>query len=178
MKPRACPAGATELSPGFQPWETSKSTVRPEGARDAGTRLRSHLLRRKSKSAQLGRAGHATIGPSNPTSALLGRSIWRPFRARRSLGERFPGLKPWAEFCSPSGAQTKASALGLWPTALSEQNHPIPYLRAMALQAADVLLVGRDVWFAKRHAFLKLRQCGRGNSERELPDALQVSNRG
>ena len=31
-------------SPGFQPWEPSKSTVRPEGARDAGTRLRSHLF--------------------------------------------------------------------------------------------------------------------------------------
>ena len=28
---------------------------------------------------------------------------WRPFRARRP-GGRFPGLKPWAKSCSPSGA--------------------------------------------------------------------------
>jgi hypothetical protein len=38
--------------------------------------------RRKSQSAQLRRA---TFGPSAPASALLGRSIWRPFiRARHS----------------------------------------------------------------------------------------------
>src|SRR6185295_2169356 len=33
---------------------------------------------------------------------LLGQSMWRPFRARWGLG-RFPGLKPRAESCSPSG---------------------------------------------------------------------------
>jgi hypothetical protein len=40
-----------------------------------------------------------------PTFALLGRSICRPFRARPS-GWRFPGLKPWAEYSSPFGAKT------------------------------------------------------------------------
>jgi hypothetical protein len=40
--------------------------------------------------------------PSDPAFALLGRSIWRP-TGRVALGGRFPGLKPWAEFCSPSG---------------------------------------------------------------------------
>jgi hypothetical protein len=33
---------------------------------------------------------------------LSGQSMWRPFRARCGLG-RFPGLKPRAESCSPSG---------------------------------------------------------------------------
>ena len=37
---------------------------------------------------------------TEPTSALLGRSIWSPPSAsgRVALGGRFPGLKPWAEF--------------------------------------------------------------------------------
>jgi hypothetical protein len=30
----ACPGGAEEFSPGFQPWETSIKAVRPERARD------------------------------------------------------------------------------------------------------------------------------------------------
>ena len=34
---------------------------------------------------------------------LLITMTWRPFRARRP-GGRFPGLKPWAKFFSPSGA--------------------------------------------------------------------------
>jgi hypothetical protein len=34
---------------------------------------------------------------------LLITMTWRPFRARRR-GGRFPGLKPWAKFFSPSGA--------------------------------------------------------------------------
>jgi hypothetical protein len=54
--PRACPAGATELSPGFQPWEPSKLTVRPERARDAGTDEARTLLPRQRQSAQLERA--------------------------------------------------------------------------------------------------------------------------
>jgi hypothetical protein len=35
--------------------------------------------------------------------ASSGTPISRPFRASRFLGD-FPGLKPWAEFCSPCGA--------------------------------------------------------------------------
>ena len=34
---------------------------------------------------------------------LLITMTWRPFRARWP-GGRFPGLKPWAKSCSPSGA--------------------------------------------------------------------------
>jgi hypothetical protein len=41
------------------------------------------------------------------------------------------GMKPWAEFCSPCGAQNK----GLSPRIVGLQpfgaNHPIPYLRAI-----------------------------------------------
>src|ERR1700736_5948931 len=46
---------------------------------------------------------------TEPTSALLGRSIWSPPSAsgRLALGGRFPGLKPWAEFCSRCRAQNK-----------------------------------------------------------------------
>jgi hypothetical protein len=39
---------------------------------------------------------------------LLGQSMWRPCRARCGLG-RFPGLKPRAESCSPSGLRGKDS---------------------------------------------------------------------
>ncbi|MEA3165066.1 MAG: hypothetical protein QOE88_2884 [Verrucomicrobiota bacterium] len=52
----------------------------------------------------------------------LGRSISRSLQGA-SLLWTIPRLKPWAEFCSPSGHKTKASAQGLWPTALSEQNY-------------------------------------------------------
>jgi hypothetical protein len=31
------------------------------------------------------------FGPSDPASALLGRSIWRPLQGRVALGGRFPG---------------------------------------------------------------------------------------
>jgi hypothetical protein len=56
---------------------------------------------RKIQSAQVGRA---KIGPSDPTSALSGPSIWRPLQGASPLGGQFPGLKPWAEVCSPFGA--------------------------------------------------------------------------
>jgi hypothetical protein len=49
------------------------------------------------------RVGNCQVLQSESTSALLVNSIWRSFRARRS-GGRFPGLKPWAESCSPFGA--------------------------------------------------------------------------
>ena len=45
----------------------------------------------------------ASIIAQNESSAWLLDSIWRPFRAHRS-GWPVPGLKPWAEFCSPFGA--------------------------------------------------------------------------
>ena len=54
--------------------------------------------------------GRATIGPLDPASALLGRDLAPP-SGRVALGGRFPGLKPglkpWAEFCRPFGAQNK-----------------------------------------------------------------------
>jgi hypothetical protein len=44
--------------------------------------MKAHLLPRKGQSAQLGRA---TIGLSDPDSALLGRSIWRPLQGASLL---------------------------------------------------------------------------------------------
>jgi hypothetical protein len=73
--------------------------------------------------------GPATIGPFGPRFRLLRTFDLAPPSGRAALGGRFPGLKPWAEFRSPCGAQNKGLNQGLWPTALSsEQNHPKPYL--------------------------------------------------
>jgi hypothetical protein len=73
--------------------------------------------------------GPATIGPFGPRFHLLRTFDLAPPSGRAALGGRFPGLKPWAEFRSPCGAQNKGLNQGLWPTALSsEQNHPKPYL--------------------------------------------------
>ncbi len=77
--PRACPAGATELSPGFQPWEPSKLTD------EART-----LLPRQRQSAQLERAA---IGLLDLASAFLGPSIWRPFIRVRRFGWSVPRVK-------------------------------------------------------------------------------------
>jgi hypothetical protein len=66
------PEGAMGFSPGFQPWEPSKQTVRPERARDAYT-----------------------------FDLCCGRRlICCPFRVRRR-GPGFPGLKPRAEPSRP-----------------------------------------------------------------------------
>ena len=51
MNRGACPAGATELSPGFQPWEPSNKVVRLKG-RETRVPDEAHLLPRKSQSAQ------------------------------------------------------------------------------------------------------------------------------
>jgi hypothetical protein len=80
--------------------------------------MKAHLLPRKSQSAQLGRA---TIGLSDPDSALLGRSIWRLLRGRVALGGRFPGLKPWAEFCSPPSGHKQGLSPRSVAYSLSEQ---------------------------------------------------------
>ena len=69
-----------------------------------------------------------TIGPR---FRLVRTFDLAPPSGRVALGGRFPGLKPWAEFCSPCGAQNK----GLSPRIVGLQpfgaNHPIPYLRAI-----------------------------------------------
>src|ERR1700733_14969003 len=68
----SCPGGATGLSPGFQPWESSHQANRPERARDdCMVEACSYRVR---------------------TGALSGRgAVWAGF----------PGLKPRAESYSP-----------------------------------------------------------------------------
>src|ERR1700683_744533 len=93
---RACPEGATRLSPGFQPWEPNT------------------LERRALKGRQIESTYNAEVGSNCSPSQLPftfcatdGGDIhpvsFRPFRASHLfLGS--PGLKPWAESCSPFGA--------------------------------------------------------------------------
>ena len=60
--------------------------------------------RAKSKSAQLGRA---TIGPSDPASALLGRSIWRPLQGASLLVDDSQGSNPGLSSVAPAGHRTR-----------------------------------------------------------------------
>src|SRR5580693_8173335 len=57
---------------------------------------------------------------------LLITMSWRPFRARRP-GGRFPGLKPWANFCSPSGA------INYPKSCLSSRHSTLPFIFAESL---------------------------------------------
>jgi hypothetical protein len=111
------PEGPQDFSPGFQPWEPLNKAVRPERARDDVGEMPfechrkgiGHLLGRR-YNLPLANNGHRHKverwrGPIEIcfSRLLLITMIWRPFRARRP-GGRFPGLKPWAKFFSPSGA--------------------------------------------------------------------------
>jgi hypothetical protein len=49
-----------------------------------------------------------------------------PPSGRVALGRRFPGLKPWAEFSSPFGAQNEGHNPRIVAYSPSEQNHPKP----------------------------------------------------
>ncbi|MEA3146139.1 MAG: hypothetical protein QOI53_1611 [Verrucomicrobiota bacterium] len=102
-KPRACPAGATELSPGFQPWEPNKRFALK------GREMRAYQMKLAPVAAQksecaIGTCDNWTFGPR---FRLVRTSDLAPPTGRVARGGRFPGLKPWAEFCSPFGAQNK-----------------------------------------------------------------------
>ena len=75
------PRRATGVAQGFNPGKCRL----PDEARTSG--------RAKIQSAQLGRPA---IGPSDPASALLGRSIWHPLQGALLLVEDSQELKPWA----------------------------------------------------------------------------------
>ncbi len=70
-----------------------------------------------------------TIGPR---FRLVRTFDLRPFIRTRRSWWTIPGLSnPGLSSLAPLGRKTKASAQGLWPTALSEQSYPKPYLRAI-----------------------------------------------
>jgi hypothetical protein len=99
---RACPEGATGLSPGFQPWEPQKKMVRPEGA--TGYQMSFVSIVAQDESAQL---QGTPIGPyfrdvGKFDLALQGASLMRG---------RFPGLEPWAKSCCPFGASPSLTSL-------------------------------------------------------------------
>jgi hypothetical protein len=87
--------GTLGFSPGFQP---GFNPGNPPNKRFAlkGREMRVPGEARTHCRAKV-RVRNWEVRPSDPASALLGHSIWRPFRARPALGGRFPGLKPWAE---------------------------------------------------------------------------------
>ena len=111
------PQGLKNLAQGFNPGKHPIKRFCPERARDGvgempfecSRRRIGHLLGRR-YNLPLANNGHRHKverwrGPIEIcfSRLLLITMIWRPFRARRS-GGRFPGLKPWAKICSPSGA--------------------------------------------------------------------------
>ena len=59
-----------------------------------------------------------TIGPR---FRLVRTFDLAPPSGRVALGGRFPGLKPWAEFCSPFGAQNKGKHGGERPGARNQR---------------------------------------------------------
>ena len=62
---------------------------------------------------------------------FLIRLIWRPFRARRP-GGRFPGLKPWAESCSRSGARTPFNFSAVQPEFVVSGSSALPFSKCEA----------------------------------------------
>jgi hypothetical protein len=74
----ACPEaeGATELSPGFQPWEPSNKRF---------ALLKGREIRVPDEARTYCRAKVRVRNSSDPASALLARSIWRPLQGASLL---------------------------------------------------------------------------------------------
>ena len=71
----------------------------------------------------IGTCDNWTIGPR---FRIVRTFDLAPPSGRVALGGRFPGLKPWAEFCSPCGAENKGHNHRIVAYSPSEQNHPKP----------------------------------------------------
>jgi hypothetical protein len=93
---KACPEGATGLSPGFQPWEPQKKLLRPEGA--TGYQMSLVSIVAQNESARLQSA------PIGPYFRVVSKFDLAPLQGASLMGGRFPGLKPWAKSCCPFGA--------------------------------------------------------------------------
>jgi hypothetical protein len=95
-----------------------------------------HPERRAPKGRQIESTNNAEVGhmaaPRICASHLrndgceIHQFIWYSvaLSGRVALGGRSPGLKPWAEFRSPFGAQNKGFSPRIVALALSEHNHP------------------------------------------------------
>jgi len=99
--PFMSPEGRTESSPGLQPWERHAERIRPESTsspprgRFSPSAFRKDCLTRASESS--------CFRPRLPLEITPGA---RPPFQGDSLGDAFPGLKPWAVLFSPFGRLT------------------------------------------------------------------------
>jgi hypothetical protein len=141
-RPAPKPKGLQNSAQGFNPGkpQNKRFALKLKG-REMRVPDKVAPLPRKSQSAQLGRA---TIGPSDPLPLVRTFDL-APLSGRVALGGRFPGLKPWAEFYGPCGAQNKGHGIegghkaeagsDLSPRIVAYSifgaNHPKPYLRAI-----------------------------------------------
>jgi hypothetical protein len=93
--------------------------------------------------------GRATIGPSDPASALLGRSIWRPFRARRSwwtIPRVEPGLssvalrgtkqRPQPKDCGAAAFRSK-----IIPSLIFAPFGPVPNFSVLSLFSENIAVM-------------------------------------
>ena len=87
MDQEPAPQGLQNSAQGFHPGNPQNKRFALKG-REMRVPGKSHLLPRKSQSAQLERV---IIGTSDPASAQLGRSIWRPLQGASLLVEDSQG---------------------------------------------------------------------------------------
>jgi hypothetical protein len=93
--------------------------------------------------------GRATIGPSDPASTLLGRSIWRPFRARRSwwtIPRVEPGLssvalrgtkqRPQPKDCGAAAFRSK-----IIPSLIFAPFGPVPNFSVLSLFSENIAVM-------------------------------------
>jgi hypothetical protein len=101
--PRACPAGATELSPGFNPGNPHNKRFALKGQR-RGYQMKLAPIAAQESECAIGTCDNWTIGPRFRLVRTFDRA---PPSGRVALGGRFQGLKLWAKSSSPCGAQNK-----------------------------------------------------------------------
>ena len=97
------PQGLQNSAQGFNPGNPQNKRFALKG-REMRVPDEARTYRRAKSEWAIGMCDNWTIGPR---FRLVRTFDLAPPSGRVALGGRFPGLKPWAEFCSPCGAQNK-----------------------------------------------------------------------